>query len=197
MKKSMVLLEYIVQYTAESSGVVQSVVESGEWNVTGAQVSLTGLTPFTNYSIEVAAVNEQGDVGPYSDSIREQTKEDGEHIWYLSVSYFSSLSSVPGSVVITAVPSFSTISITWSPPDRPNGIIIAYEVSYVATHSSQPITRLNTTDLDTSFTAEVDAEVGTEFIFSVRAYTRVGPGKSTSVSVLTIPREMELEYLLN
>ena len=55
-------------------------VHPGEWNVVGAQVSLTGLTPFTNYSIQVAAVNEEGDVGPYSDSIRGQTKEDGEHI---------------------------------------------------------------------------------------------------------------------
>ena len=105
-----------------------------------------------------------------------------------------SLHIVPGSVVITAVPSFSTISITWSPPDKLNGIIIAYEVSYKPTDSSQPITRLNTTDLDTSFTAEVDAEVGTEFIFSVRAYTRVGPGNSTSLFVFTIPREMKLKY---
>ena len=102
----------------------------------------------------------------------------------------NSLHIVPGSVVITAVPSFSSISITWSPPDKPNGIIIAYEVSYMPTDSSQPITRLNTTDLDTSFTAEVNAEVGTGFIFSVRAYTRVGPGKSTSISTLTLPREM-------
>ena len=66
----------------------------------------------------------------------------------------------------------------------------------MSTDSSQPITRLNTTDLDTSFTAEVDAEVGTEFIFFVRAYTRVGPGNTTSVSVLTIPREMKLKLAL-
>ena len=74
-----VIVKYIVQYTAESSGVVQSIDHSGQWNVTGAQASLTGLTPFTNYSIQVAAVNEQGDVGPYSDSIRERTKEDGKY----------------------------------------------------------------------------------------------------------------------
>ena len=67
-------------YTAESSSRVEIIVQSGEWNVTGAQVSLTGLTPFTNYSIQVAAVNDQGDIGPYSDFIREQTKEDGEQI---------------------------------------------------------------------------------------------------------------------
>ena len=68
----------------------------------------------------------------------------------------------------------------------PNGVIIAYEVSYRPTDSSQPVTRLNTTDLDTSFTTQSDLEVGTEFIFSVRAYTRVGPGDTTSIMVSTL-----------
>ena len=57
------IVEYRVQYTAESSGVVQSIDVAGEWR---AQTSLTGLTPYTTYSIEVAAVNEQTDVGIYS-----------------------------------------------------------------------------------------------------------------------------------
>ena len=65
----------------------------------------------------------------------------------------------------------------------PNGVIIAYEVSYRPTDSSQPVTRLNTTDLATSFTTQSDLEVGTEFIFSVRAYTRVGPGDTTSIMI--------------
>ena len=60
------IVEYRVQYTAESSGVVQSIDVAGEWNVMRAQTLLTGLTPYTNYSIEVAAVNEQADVGMYS-----------------------------------------------------------------------------------------------------------------------------------
>lgn len=68
----------------------------------------------------------------------------------------------------------------------PNGIIIAYEVSYRPADSSQHDTRLNTTDLSTSFTTPSDLEVGTEFIFSVRAYTRVGPGNTASVVVSTL-----------
>ena len=70
----------------------------------------------------------------------------------------------------------------------PNGVIIAYEVSYRPTDSSQPVTRLNTTDLATSFTTQRDLEVGTEFIFSVRAYTRVGPGNESSVAVSTLSK---------
>ena len=73
------IVQYRVQYIAESSGVVRSIDVAGEWNVMRAQTSLTGLTPYTNYSIEVAAVNEQGDVGRYSDRMKEQTEEDGMH----------------------------------------------------------------------------------------------------------------------
>ena len=43
-------------------------------------VSLTGLIPFTNYSIEVAPVNNQSQVGPYSDPVVTQTEEEGETI---------------------------------------------------------------------------------------------------------------------
>ena len=64
-----------------------------------------------------------------------------------------------------AYTSLSKINISWTPPLRPNGVIIAYEVSYRQTDSSDPETRLNTTDLETSFTTQSDLEEGTEFIF--------------------------------
>ena len=67
----------------------------------------------------------------------------------------------------------------------PNGIMIAYEVSYTPTASSDPETRVNTTALVTLFTTEDDLEEDTEFFFSVRAYTRVGPGNATSFKIKT------------
>ena len=78
------------------------------------------------------------------------------------------------------------VSISWTPPHTPNGVIIAYEVSYRPRDSSQTVTRLNTTDLATSFITQSDLEVGTEFIFSVTAYTRVGPGDTSSLNVSTL-----------
>ena len=75
------IVEYRVRYTAESSGVVQSTDVAGEWNVMRAQTSLTGLTPYTNYSIQVAAVNEQGDVGLYSDPIITPILEDSKYMY--------------------------------------------------------------------------------------------------------------------
>ena len=98
-----------------------------------------------------------------------------------------SLSPVPGPVGdIRAVSSLSQITISWTGPLMPNGVLIAYEVSYRPADSSEPETRLNTTDLDTSFTSRNDLEEDTEFIFSVRAYTRAGPGETSSLSVSTL-----------
>ena len=71
------IVKYRVQYTAQSHGMAQNIDQTaaGDWR-SGAETSLTGLTPFTNYSIRVAAVNEEGDVGIYSDPITVQTLED-------------------------------------------------------------------------------------------------------------------------
>ena len=89
------------------------------------------------------------------------------------------------------------INISWTLPLGPNGVIIAYEVSYRPTDSSEPETRLNTTDLETSFTTQSDLEEGTEFIFSVRAYTRVGPGNTSSITVSTLSSVPECENIEN
>ena len=48
-------------------------------NTTGEgsrQYNLTGLTPFTNYSVQVAAVNDGG-TGPYSAPLTVETNKDG------------------------------------------------------------------------------------------------------------------------
>ena len=42
------------------------------------RISLTGLVPFTNYSIKVAAMDQEGIFGPYSDPIIVQTSDDSK-----------------------------------------------------------------------------------------------------------------------
>ena len=73
-----VIVAYRVRYTSLNNGITLSVdktlAQARNWKK-GAEISLSGLTPFTNYSIEVAAVNEEGDVGMYSYTITEQTQE--------------------------------------------------------------------------------------------------------------------------
>ena len=64
---------YSIQYTAQPDGMVQTTDETG-----GLTITLMRLTPFTNYSIEVAAVNEEGDVGVYSEPQYVVSEEDGK-----------------------------------------------------------------------------------------------------------------------
>ena len=74
------IVEFRVQYRALPSGPVQTLphyVQSEMWNMP-MQVSLTGLTPFTNYSIQAAPINDQSQVGSYSGPVVTQTEEDGE-----------------------------------------------------------------------------------------------------------------------
>ena len=76
------IVEFRVQYRALSSGPVQTLSHSVQydmWNMP-MEVSLTGLTPFTNYSIQVAPVNNQSQVGSYSGPVVTQTEEDSETI---------------------------------------------------------------------------------------------------------------------
>ena len=71
------ITQYTVRYQELLNGRVESVQVPGVWSV-GGEVTLSGLTPFTNYSIEVAAVNSQGDVGVFSEPVTGQTVEDSE-----------------------------------------------------------------------------------------------------------------------
>ena len=76
------IVEFRVQYRALPSGPVQTrphSVQPEMWNMP-VQVSLTGLTPFTNYSIQAAPVNNQSQVRSYSDPVVIQTEEDSETI---------------------------------------------------------------------------------------------------------------------
>ena len=65
------ITSYRVQYTVQPDGMVQTDQTEDR------EITLTGLTPFTNYSIEVAAVNVEGDVGVYSEPQYVVTEEDG------------------------------------------------------------------------------------------------------------------------
>ena len=55
----------------------------GENWMSGGEMVLTGLTPNTNYSISVAAVNENGDIGLHSDPLTTMTHQ----CWRITVSY--------------------------------------------------------------------------------------------------------------
>ena len=76
---------------------------------------------------------------------------------------------------------FTSIVLTWSAPQEPNGVIISYEVTY-RVNDGNPVTS-NTTALNTTFTIS-SLSPGTSISnISVSAYTSVGRGEAESTSL--------------
>ena len=73
------ITSYSIRYTIQPNGVPQTTLQRD-----GLEITLTELTPFTEYSIEVAAVNENDDVGVYSEPEVEMTPEARMLILYQS-----------------------------------------------------------------------------------------------------------------
>ena len=156
---------------------------------TNTSYSLTELTPYTKYSIQIALLSAIGDVGVYSDPVMAQTDEDSKlNYSMLILLFFSSLA--PGPVVLVPHPSLVKISITWDKPAMPNGIITHYEVFY-GRYDLVPSHNKTVNVTSTSFTTPDHLELGTERIFTVRAYTRVGGGEPTTLTVSTLTRPRE------
>ena len=71
----------------------------------------------------------------------------------------------------------TSVVLTWSAPQEPNGVIISYEVTYVVSDGNLITT--NTTALSTTFTIS-SLTPGTRVSnISVSAYTSVGGGDAT------------------
>ena len=170
--------------------------DRGGANVPGNTVnrtfSATELTPFTNYTFQVAGVNDVG-TGPFTNIITITTDEDGLFSLYLMMLLKSaSPHAVPGPVSdLTALPKFTSIDLTWSAPQEPNGVIISYEVTYRVTGSNLVTT--NTTDLSTTFSISSLTPQTKVSNISVSAYTRIGPGEVATIAdqtTLEEPREL-------
>ena len=72
---------------------------------------------------------------------------------------------------LSATPGVVQLTISWSPPSEPNGVIIAYEVySNSSGYTNTSATQLTLRDLSPN----------TVVTYSVRAYTIIGPGASVT-----------------
>ena len=85
IERNGVIVNYIVRFGPEGGVQSQSTVQSGGIGVAGTY-NASGLTPFTNYSFEVAAVN-SADTGPFTAALLVVTDEDGEFVTIQSVRY--------------------------------------------------------------------------------------------------------------
>ena len=99
---------------------------------------------------------------------------------HVLIKYFHFELLVPGPVSsLSATPEVVQLTLSWSPPSEPNGIITMYQVSHnisgVFNHTNTSATQLTLRYLPPS----------TAVTFSVRAYTIIGPGEAASNSTST------------
>ena len=100
------------------------------------------------------------------------------------------LPTVPGPVSdLTALPKFTSIDLTWSAPQEPNGVIISYEVTYRVTGSNLVTTNTCTTDLSTTFSISSLTPQTTVSDISVSAYTSIGRGEAATIADQTTREE--------
>uniref|UniRef100_A0A3Q3FFV8 receptor protein-tyrosine kinase n=1 Tax=Labrus bergylta TaxID=56723 RepID=A0A3Q3FFV8_9LABR len=127
--------------------------------LTENRVHISDLLAHTQYTFEIQAVNGVSDQSPYSPQ-------------YTSVNITTN-QAAPSSVSIIHQVSRSTTSITlsWSQPDQPNGVILDYELQYYEKWNSS-LTRSQTN------TAVIRGlKPGTIYVFQVRARTVAGFGR--------------------
>ena len=80
---------------------------------------------------------------------------------------------------------YTTLVFVWDPPQEPNGILLAYELTYRA-NGGDLITQ-NSSDVDTTILTLNLAPSTTVSDISVRAYTSVGPGAAATTQNVIIP----------
>jgi netrin-G3 ligand len=139
-------------------------------NTTGAveMLTVTGLSPFTNYSFVVVAVNSLGN-SPPSEPVVNRTDE-----------FFP---TAPLNLTEVSTTSDS-IFVTWSPPSSPNGVLLSYNVSHRRADGNV-FTRLSVSPSMTTANLTSLSSFVTYNIF-VRAETAVGFGPmSNLISVRT------------
>ena len=89
------------------------------------------------------------------------------------VCVLSAVPSEPRSLMVVSITD-TTVTLSWLPPDSPNGIIVGYQVQYRRNDSSDFIS-LDTNDIALNYTVS-GLTNDVDYVFSVRAYTTVGNG---------------------
>ncbi|XP_061060852.1 phosphatidylinositol phosphatase PTPRQ isoform X3 [Eubalaena glacialis] len=127
---------------------------------------ITGLKKYTKYKMRVAASTSVGESSlSEANDIFVRTPEDEPE-------------SSPQDVEVIDVTA-SEISLKWSPPEKPSGIIVAYEVLY------KNIDALFMKNTSTTNIILTDLKPYTLYNISVRSYTRFGHGNQLS-SLLSV-----------
>ncbi|XP_038055914.1 tyrosine-protein kinase receptor Tie-1-like [Patiria miniata] len=131
------------------------------FNTTEKSVTIDGLMPHTVYSFQVAAITAEVGSGTYSEPLIVTTMEAEP--------------SAPSHVNIQNSDDVS-ITITWSPPNSPNGIITNYDIAYWKSVDAGIQTLRNNVGVSPLVYLVDGLEMSTMYQLQVRAKTSAGAG---------------------
>ena len=106
---------------------------------------------------------------------------------------FLTVPTAPRSLMIVDV-NKTTVTLSWMPPDPPNGIISQYQVRYPRIGSSGSESR-NTMNNILMYTVTGLAS-NTEYTFEVRAFTRVGSGPYSNDTVTVRTSKLSVSMIV-
>ncbi|KAM8745967.1 ephrin type-B receptor 3-like isoform X2 [Acanthopagrus latus] len=134
--------------------------------LTQRRVTVRNLQAHTQYSFEIQAVNGVSNKSPYTPQ-------------------FSTVNITTNQAAPSAVPtvhlmaaSASTMSLSWLPPEKPNGIILDYEIKYHEKDQGEAIAHTMTAQRSNARIEGLRA--GTPYVVQVRARTVAGYGRYSS-----------------
>uniref|UniRef100_W5UH46 Protein sidekick-2 n=1 Tax=Ictalurus punctatus TaxID=7998 RepID=W5UH46_ICTPU len=143
------------------------------WTVEGNtthSAELTSLGKYVLYQIQVLAFTRIGDGLPSSPSILERTLDD-----------------VPGPPVGILFPEVRTTSVRliWQSPAQPNGIILAYQITYRLNSSNSNSATVDVLNPSARQYTVNSLKPESVYMFSITAQTRKGWGDSAEALVVT------------
>ncbi|XP_039888250.1 ephrin type-B receptor 3-like isoform X2 [Simochromis diagramma] len=134
--------------------------------LTQRRVAVRNLQAHTQYSFEIQAVNSVSNKSPYTPQ-------------------FSAVNITTNQAAPSAVPTVhlmaataSTMSLSWLPPEKPNGIILDYEIKYHEKDQGEAIAHTMTAQRSNARIEGLKA--GTPYVVQVRARTVAGYGRYSS-----------------
>ena len=170
-----VITSYIVE--ARAGGTLIRTVNVNDGSAREATV--TGLTPSTEYTVSLQAVNSVGS-GPIR-SIAIETP--GEYVWF-PLTYYHTMFSSPDGLSVSVISSTTTyLTISWALEESLSAT--SYSISYSAT-DTDCFTDSNTTSVDGTLTMYrlPGLEEGTEYSITVTA-TLTGGGSQQDMALGT------------
>uniref|UniRef100_A0A3B3TET8 Sidekick cell adhesion molecule 2 n=1 Tax=Paramormyrops kingsleyae TaxID=1676925 RepID=A0A3B3TET8_9TELE len=143
------------------------------WTVEGNtthSVQLTGMGKYVLYEIQVLAFTRIGDGTPSSPPILERTLDD-----------------VPGPPVGILFPEVRTTSVRliWQSPAQPNGIILAYQITYRLNSTNGNTATVDVLNPSTRQYTASSLKPELVYVFRITAQTRKGWGQAAEALVVT------------